>query len=420
MPRGAFHFLGRKIRPNPETPPHAASDLDLARKLWYSVDMSDKLVNPHDAFFKQYLSQPAVARDFLQQYLPADLNVLLDLSQLRLEKDSFVDEKLRSYFSDLIYTAMTHDATPVCVAFLAEHKSYPDDWVDFQVLRYKVGYWVREFEAIHAAQAKQKAAKETGESTPGRVAQPQPCTTLTPILVLLVYHGVPSWQIPLRFARHLTGMQDPASPLSQAMGRYVPDFEPHFVNISAMTDAAIRGEVTTRVLVTVLKYIFSDGLGGHLDEILAMASEILRQPSGLEMVMALLRYISRSAVKVDKAEMTQKLLTYLPKEGGFLMETLAQEWIEEGKRLGKQEGIDEGIEKGIEKGIAAQRETLLRLARWRFALTPEAAQHYAQQFARIDNLEQLLHLVDQALTCSTTDAFDQALLAYLPTGEANQ
>lgn len=77
------------------------------RNLWYSTCMSDKLVNPHDAFFKQYLSQPAVARDFLQQYLPADLTALLDLSQLRLEKDSFVDEKLRSYFSDLIYTTMT-------------------------------------------------------------------------------------------------------------------------------------------------------------------------------------------------------------------------------------------------------------------------------------------------------------------------
>lgn len=35
--------------------------------------------------------------------------------------------------------------------------------------------------------------------------------------------------------------------------------------------------------------------------------------------MALLRYISRAAVKLDKAEITQKLLTYLPKEGGVLL-----------------------------------------------------------------------------------------------------
>ncbi|MEZ4869228.1 MAG: Rpn family recombination-promoting nuclease/putative transposase [Caldilineaceae bacterium] len=180
--------------------------------------MSDKVTNPHDAFFKHYLSQPAVAIDFLRQHLPAEITALLDLSQLRLEKDTFVDEKLRNYFSDMIYTTVTRFDTPIRVAFLAEHKSYPDDWVDFQVLRYKVGYWVQEFDALHAKQDKNKQA-----TAANRTARRN---TLTPILVVLVYHGVEAWRIPLRFARHLTGMEDPDSPLAQAMGRYVPDFEP--------------------------------------------------------------------------------------------------------------------------------------------------------------------------------------------------
>jgi predicted transposase YdaD len=382
--------------------------------------MSDKLVNPHDAFFKHYLSQPAVASDFLRHHLPAEVVALLDLQHLRLEKDSFVDEKLRSYFSDLIYTAMTHDANPVAVALLAEHKSYPDDWVDFQVLRYKVGYWVREFEAIEAEVEKQRAeAKSAAEAGLPPPLRTKARTTLTPILVILVYHGKDEWQIPLRFARHLTGMEDPASPLSQVMGRYVPDFEPHFVNVSAMTDDAIRGEVKTRLMLTVLKYIFDDRLDGRLGEILAMASEVLRQPSGIEMVMALLRYITRSAVKLNRTEITQQLLAYLPKEGGFLMETLAQEWIEEGKTigfdLGKKEGIDIGKKEGVAQGmVTAQRQTLLHLLQWRFPLAPAAQQTYAQQVARIDNLDHLLQLVNQLLISQDATAFDQALLSYLP------
>lgn len=276
------------------------------------------------------------------------------------------------------------------------------------MLRYKVGYWVREFEVIEAVQKKQRATENTRLS-PSR-------TTLTPIIVILVYHGQATWQIPLRFARHLTGMEDPDAPLAQVMGRYVPDFEPHFVNISTLADEAIRGEVATRLLVTVLKYIFREGLDGHLDEILAMASEVLQQPSGLEMVMALLRYISRSAVKLDRAEITQKLLTYLPKEGGVLMETLAQEWIEEGKSI----GFDLGKKEGIEQGIAAQQQTLLRLLQWRFALTAEAQQHYVRQVAHIHNLDHLLYLVDQALTLITVAEFDQALSAYLPTDAGDQ
>jgi hypothetical protein len=117
-----------------------------------------------------------------------------------------------------------------------------------------------------------------------------------------------------------------------------------------MTDEAIRGEVTTRLMMTVLKYIFAERLDDRLGQILALAREVLRQPSGIEMVIALLRYITRSAVKLDKAEITQQLLAYLPKEGGFLMETLAQEWIEEGKSIGLKEGIDIGKKEGIDIG----------------------------------------------------------------------
>ena len=218
-------------------------------------------------------------------------------------------------------------------------------------------------------------------------------------------------------------MEDPSSPLAQVMGRYVPDFEPHLVNVSTIADEAIRGEVTTRLIVTVLKYIFTDGLDGHLDEILQMASEVLQQPSGMEMVMALLRYISRSAVKLDKAEITQKLLAHLPKEGGVLMETIAQAWIEEGKLIGfdigKKEGIEEGIEKGIEKGkLEAQRQTLLHLLQWRFSPTAEELARYTVQLERVDQLAVLLHLLDQLLVMPTLGEFASLLPRDLPIDEA--
>jgi predicted transposase YdaD len=112
--------------------------------------------------------------------------------------------------------------------------------------------------------------------------------------------------------------------------------------------------------MTVLKYIFAERLDDRLGQILALAREVLRQPSGIEMVIALLRYITRSAVKLDKAEITQQLLAYLPKEGGFLMETLAQEWIEEGKSIGLKEGIDIGKKEGIDIGKKEGREVAQR------------------------------------------------------------
>jgi hypothetical protein len=219
-------------------------------------------------------------------------------------------------------------------------------------------------------------------------------------------------------------MGDPTTPLAQVLARYVPDFEPHFINVSTMADDAIQGEVVTRLFVLVLKHIFDHGLGGRLDAILRMVSEVIRQPSGMEMVMALLRYIGRATVKLDKAEMAQKLLAYLPKEGGALMETMAQEWIAEGFAKGIEQGLakgkQEGIAEGIEKGIIAQRQTLLRLIQWRFAPTEADFARYVVQLEQIANLDHLGQLLDHVLTIPTEAEFAQVLQRYLPETSAPQ
>ena len=54
---------------------------------------TSEIVDPHDTFFRQLLSDPVVAADFVQNYLPAEVVDLLDLSQLRIEKDTFVDAR---------------------------------------------------------------------------------------------------------------------------------------------------------------------------------------------------------------------------------------------------------------------------------------------------------------------------------------
>lgn len=101
-------------------------------------------------------------------------------------------------------------------------------------------------------------AEDNGEQSTKKKRQTKK-RTLTPILVLLVYHGQEEWKVSLRFARHLTGMENPEAPLTKALARYVPDFEPHFVNLTTMSDVAIQGEVMTRLFLLVLKHIFEQG-----------------------------------------------------------------------------------------------------------------------------------------------------------------
>jgi predicted transposase YdaD len=369
--------------------------------------MANEPVNPHDAFFKQYLSYPQVAADFLRHHLPPAVAQVVDLNQLQLVKDSFIDERLRSHFSDLVYRTVTNEQTPLALSLLFEHKSYPDEWVDFQVLRYQVNLWQQEFEQIAAERA---AAEDRRRLPPFR---------LTPILVLLVYHGLDEWKVSLRFARHLTGLEDPESALAKALAPYVPDFQPHLVNLTAMSDVEIQGEIFTRLFIFVLKHIFEHGLGGQLDEILAMAAEVMQQPSGIEMVVALLRYLSRAGIKINKEEVIEKLVELLPKEGGVLMQTMAEEWIEEGKVIGLREGEKKGREEGRKEGeiqgqIKANRTLILHLLRRRFPPDELLLQQVEQQLAQINDESALNQLVDSALEIIVLPDFLPRLQPFLP------
>ncbi|WP_411751659.1 Rpn family recombination-promoting nuclease/putative transposase, partial [Serratia sp. (in: enterobacteria)] len=54
----------------------------------------------HDAVFKQFLTHPATARDFLELHLPPALRQSCDLDTLKLEPGSFIESDLRAYYSD--------------------------------------------------------------------------------------------------------------------------------------------------------------------------------------------------------------------------------------------------------------------------------------------------------------------------------
>lgn len=49
---------------------------------------------PHDAVFKSFLRHPDTARDFIDIHLPAPLRKLCDLTTLKLEPNSFIDEAI--------------------------------------------------------------------------------------------------------------------------------------------------------------------------------------------------------------------------------------------------------------------------------------------------------------------------------------
>ena len=66
--------------------------------------MSKIIPNPHDRYFRAAMSDPRVALDFFNAHLPPSILDIADLSSLKLEKETFLDEELKLSSSDLLYS----------------------------------------------------------------------------------------------------------------------------------------------------------------------------------------------------------------------------------------------------------------------------------------------------------------------------
>ena len=103
---------------------------------------------PHDAVFKTFLSHPETARDFMALHLPPALLAICDLSTLKLESGSFVEDDLRPYYSDVLYSLKTGGGDGY-VHVLIEHQSSPDKHMAFRLMRYAVAAMQRHLDAGH-------------------------------------------------------------------------------------------------------------------------------------------------------------------------------------------------------------------------------------------------------------------------------
>ena len=164
--------------------------------------------NPHDRFFRDSFTRPEIVRDYLQEYLPLDVNALLNLDTLTLQDGSFIDEAMQEHQTDLLYQVQLGGGESAYIYFLFEHKSYPDPLVPLQLLRYLVRFWERQLKEDEA---------------------------LAPVIPLVIYHGEKPWQVPTQF---LSLVEVPVE-----LRRYLPEFQYHLSDFSHLSEEEIRGQI---------------------------------------------------------------------------------------------------------------------------------------------------------------------------------
>jgi predicted transposase/invertase (TIGR01784 family) len=328
--------------------------------------MAEPLTNPHDRFFKEVFSRQETARDFLQHYLPQEVAALLDLSTLEISKDTFIDPDLQEHFSDLLYKITLHQGQETFVYVLFEHKSYPDTLIAFQLLHYMVRIWEQS------------------------LRQNQP---FRPILPLVVYHGRSRWTV----ATHFTALLD----LPAELRPYVPEYHYWLCDLTQYSDAEIKGEVILRVALLLLKYIFRDDLAQRLGEILGLLRALSERQTGLEYLETILRYITGSTDRVSEAELRRVVIEVI-EQGGTLMPTLVEQWLERGRQ--------EGLERGREEGREAALNILRRFLVHRFGAAPDQFDETLQEL----DLATITQLSEAAFEAKDLAEFEAALTKLHP------
>ena len=293
----------------------------------------ESLANPHDRFARWVLSRPENVRDIIQWQLPKNVLKEIDLDSLEQMSSSFVSRNLLESISDLAYEVDLRNQKygSAIVAFLFEHKSYPDKMTCFQVLRYIV---------------------ETGDQ---RLRND---LSLCCVIPIVLYHGPRQWNV----ARSLREIID----VPEALQAYIPDFSMPLIDLSFYGDEEIQGNSIFFATMLLLKYAMREELPERLEQIFDLLAKVHPPATAMEAFEAVLRYIVNANEHVSPDRLKRALQSSLKEQGESLVSTIAQQWfqegIEKGIEKGREEGIEEGIEKGREEGeLVGQIRTLQRI-----------------------------------------------------------
>ncbi|WP_067701857.1 Rpn family recombination-promoting nuclease/putative transposase [Erwinia sp. ErVv1] len=268
---------------------------------------------PHDAAFKAFLTHPDTARDFITIHLSPELRTICNLSTLKLESGSFVEDNLRAYYSDVLYSLKTC-AGDGYIHVLIEHQSTPDRHMAFRLMRYAIAAMQRHLDAGHKK--------------------------LPLVIPVLFYTGRRS---PYPFSTNwLQEFDDPGL----AGNLYGKAFQ--LVDVTVIPDDDIMNHRSMAALTLLQKHIHRRDLSDLLDR---LSTALLGSNLTGQQLVSLINYLVQAGETDDAEAFVRNLAQKVPQHGNELM-TIANQL--------EQKGIEKGIEKGMQLGEQKGKQDVAR------------------------------------------------------------
>ena len=274
----------------------------------------DIIKNPHDSLFKRTLGDKEVAVDFLENYLPNSILKEIDLTDIKVAKDSFIDKELEESFSDILYN-VSIDGKEGFVYLLFEHKSYFDKMTPVHMLGYILDIW-----KLYDKQNKNEK--------------------LPTIIPILIYHGNRKW-------KYGNSLSELIEATSEAISDYIPGYNYLLYDFSNYSDAEIKGQIKLRLFLKLISHIFDDDFDKGLREVLPLLIELSEKTTGLEYIETVVKYILNIGEEISLNELDQKAKN-ISAEGSAVIMTIAEKIYHDGKEEGKVENMHEMIEFAME------------------------------------------------------------------------
>ena len=279
------------------------------------------LHHPHDNLFQAAMAHKSVAYDFLNSRLPLRLKKRVDLNTLRLEPDTFVDNKLTSKRSDIIYAAQIDKKEGYIYTLVEQQSQEARDQV-IRLLEYNARLL-----RLHKKQHPQEKK-------------------LPPIINIVLYTGDKAYQ----------------GPRSIADAFYDADLfleslrEPFLIDAAHESDEKLIQDKTAALLEIMLKHGKVRDLCKLLDDQL-VASMIYSSVYKKEVIFYVAHhdkhgpdYVLKKLPKLALEEQ-QEVMTYVQKS--------IQKEIQQSKAIWQSEGVQQGIQQGIQQGRSAERKSML-------------------------------------------------------------
>lgn len=311
--------------------------------------------HPHDAFFKQSLQTPILAKQFFQAFLPHNIIDKLELNTLKATKASFIDQHFKALHSDMVFTVQQKDNQPSYLYLLVEHQSTPDKRIVDRVL----WYCIRLLEAHRKVHPKGK---------------------LPVIYPLVYYHGHTS---PYPHALDwLSVFDDP-----ECLMRTTPSQPLRVIDAQAQPQHLIE----QYDYLAIMSIIFNEIHQGNWPQAFQKLAKLIRCLRPDEQALNYLRVVAEYLnTRLPRDRMEQMMETI---ESADIPEPSRKAFVSYADHM-LLKGFDEGIERGLNQGRI---DAIIRIAQKRFGPLPENVTTQLESVAR-NTLDQLLETALDAET----------------------